>query len=293
MRWLLDVVVNWSTIILFFYIAVRADGFWTFLTMGFLIGSRLHALALLGHDGAHRLAVPNRAINDFLTDWLIAYPLFVVTEGYREWHFEHHRHLGTAKDPELDSYRGQRPYVGKLTAKKVVGVFLLDLTGFGFFGLLKFMKAVFPRRRPSLFLGPIIFWIVFAVATFGTGRGWIFGLYVYSIVGGFWAIFRFRSWTEHVGVAREGKENSHRFATNRLVRYLFFPHNTHCHYEHHRWSQVPYYNLPKLREKSIARRILPLRAIFSGSYTELAPAVRKGRRNKSLSRFRLINQSGQ
>jgi hypothetical protein len=53
-----------------------------------------------------------------------------------------------------------------------------------------------------------------------------------------------RWWTEH-----QGTDSTHRLRANWLERFLFFPHNTFCHFEHHHWPTVPSWNLPKARER--------------------------------------------
>jgi fatty acid desaturase len=222
-------------------------------------------LALLGRDAAHRVAFRRRKLNDILGNLLIARPLFVVLGGYRPWHFEHHRRLGTDHDPELH-YRAFRPYSGPLSWAKIRRVFLLDLLGFGALDLFIFMREIFPHRRPISFLGPVLFWIAFGAITYHFDVAWVFFVWAASLITGFWTVFRVRTWTEHVAVPEPwntGKQNSHRFETGWMARFLFFPHNTHCHYEHHQWPQVPYYNLPLLREHLHSRPVMHVSKLFA------------------------------
>ena len=140
---------------------------------------------------------------------------------------------------------------------------MLDLLGFGMMGLINFIIVVFPHTRPSRIAGPLILWATFFSLTLWFGAAWVFGLWVWSIVGGFWAVFRVRTWTEHVGVPENGKETCHRFAPGWLVRFLFLPHNTYCHYEHHKWPQIPYYNLNKLRALDRSKPVTPFAELFA------------------------------
>lgn len=41
------------------------------------IGSRLHALGIMAHDGTHGLLVPNRALNDLIVEVFLAWPVFL------------------------------------------------------------------------------------------------------------------------------------------------------------------------------------------------------------------------
>ncbi len=135
------------------------------------------------------------------------------------------------------------------------------MIGFGIPGLIQFQREVFPDRAWRHW-GPVAWYAVFAGVTIWFDCFWVFGVWTWSLLTGFWAIFRFRTWYEHVGLEQAGQEGTHRFSANPVVRFLFFPHNTHCHYEHHRWPSVPYYNLPALREFVKERPVLTSKEVF-------------------------------
>ena len=204
-----------------------------------------------------------------------------MPRGYRPWHFQHHKHLGTDADPEL-SYRSLEPYIEPPSWKRVVFYFFGDITGAGVLDLYRFMKAVFPYGKPTVILFPIAFWILFCGVTLYFHCFWVFALWLWSIIGGFWPVFRIRTWAEHVGLADMELETTHRISVPRLLRFLVFPHNTHCHYEHHKWSQVPYYNLPALRQLDEKREVLSLFSIFPWDNDVL----------ESTPGFRLIGDEG-
>lgn len=65
-----------------------------------IIGSRQHALGMLGHDGAHGLAFESRAVNDRFTKLCFAL-IGIRLRPYRLFHMPHHQHLGQPDDPEL------------------------------------------------------------------------------------------------------------------------------------------------------------------------------------------------
>ena len=71
-----SISLNWLQIIaamaLFFYF----PNVLTFLLSVIVIGSRQFALAVLAHDGAHNLLFSNEKINDFISQWFCAFPLF-------------------------------------------------------------------------------------------------------------------------------------------------------------------------------------------------------------------------
>ncbi len=271
--WLCDLLLDWATIVAVFVAFGYFGTWWLVPPASLIIGARIHALGLLTHDATHRLALKNRPLNELLGEIFTAWPLLIVLEeGYRPWHFEHHRHLGSEEDPELGSYRAGAPYDKPVTWRKVYLWFVLDMMGLGLFDLIKFSRAIWPSRQPWRICGPAFLWLGFFLVTLHTHSLWIFWLYTWSLISGFWAVFRVRTWTEHVGIEMRGKESSHRFNPGPLGRFLFFPHNTYCHYEHHKWPQIPYYNLPAVRALDQSRPVEPLGALFPVSDRSLSQA---------------------
>jgi fatty acid desaturase len=266
-RWVRDCLVDWAVIIGTFVAYGHTHSWLSYLTLPLcvlIVGSRQHAMGLLGHDAAHRLAFRNRRVNTAVPEVLIGWPLFIILEtGYRPWHFNHHRNLGSGDDSELDSrYRGVEPYVGRASWAKVSRCFLFDLIGLGMFDLFNFIRILLPYSHPYWVLGPVVMWGGAAILLGYMHSLWILGIWALSEATAFWAVFRIRAWTEHVDAPADGHKSSHRFAAGPLARFLFFPHHTYCHYEHHRWPQVPYYNLPKLRALDHSRPVLRLLELF-------------------------------
>ena len=58
-------------------------------------------MAVLVHDGAHNLLFSNPKINDFISQWFCAYPVFQDNRVYRPYHLKHHRFTETELDPDL------------------------------------------------------------------------------------------------------------------------------------------------------------------------------------------------
>ncbi len=268
--WVLDYILNVLFILSAFYIFKWVNNLIFLPLFLFFIGARQHALGLLGHEAAHYCAFKSRNLNVFFGDFFIAWPLFVcISGGYRPWHFEHHKFLGTKLDPELN-YRAFAPYVSNPSSGTVIRYFFTDMFGLGVLDLLKFMKEIFPKKNPALFIGPIIWWGGFFAICQCFQSLWIFWLWAGSLMTGFWAVFRVRTWAEHIAAPGEGKFQSHRFSASVIPRFLFFPHNTHYHYEHHIWPQIPYYNLPLARKEDKSRSIVKLIDVFpNGSVNPL------------------------
>lgn len=245
-RWVRDLVIDWATVISGFVLFwLLGKKLWLAPFAAMIIGAGLNALGSLAHESAHKMAFKNRRLNDLFGEVFIAWPLFTrIADNYRLWHFEHHRHLGTDKDSELP-FRSGRMFEGPVPFRRVVLCFVLDFVGFGIPNLLAFFKDVFPRRKLNI-LPPMIVWGVFLGITVWLDALWVFALYTYSLVCGFWAMSRVRTYSEHIALSDETFP-AYRFEPGPIGRFFFFHHNGWCHYEHHLFPQIPYYNLPKVR----------------------------------------------
>ncbi|GAA3201965.1 fatty acid desaturase family protein [Nonomuraea roseoviolacea] len=67
---------------------------------GALIGFWLHYLMTYLHEGAHYNLAPDRETSDRLTNTFVGLFVGMNVKAYRKVHFEHHRYLGTTRDPE-------------------------------------------------------------------------------------------------------------------------------------------------------------------------------------------------
>src|SRR5690348_3630924 len=106
---------------------------WMFLPATLLIGSRQHALVVLGHEGGHYLITRDKAVNDLLTTILCLTPMLIPLDGYRSFHQTHHRALGEPTiDPELEHKERFRPaYDPPFGFRKMLIQGIADLLGIG------------------------------------------------------------------------------------------------------------------------------------------------------------------
>ena len=96
----LAILSIWSQIILGFIIFAIWPSLITFLISSLIIGTRQFALVIMMHDGAHNLISKNKKINDFISQWLCAFPMMTETGTYRTYHLKHHKHTETDLDPD-------------------------------------------------------------------------------------------------------------------------------------------------------------------------------------------------
>jgi len=81
-------------------VATLADRAWVTALGVFFIGAvPMHDLLVHGHDGVHGLLARRKPLNGFAT-WVTHAVVGLSGTAYRAFHLDHHRHLGTDRDPE-------------------------------------------------------------------------------------------------------------------------------------------------------------------------------------------------
>jgi fatty acid desaturase len=251
-----SISMNWLQILaamaLFFYF----PNVLTFLLSVIVIGSRQFALAVLAHDGAHNLLFSNEKINDFVSQWFCAFPLFSDNRPYRPYHLAHHRFTESENDPDL-SLSAPFPITKASFRRKVIR----DLTGqTGFRRYSIALKSIFSSEADN-FAGRI------KKISDKIGGFFISNLVIFSLITIFshWSIYfllwwipaftyyslivRIRNIAEHSVTPGETNLNNTRTTkASFLTRYLLVPHHVNFHLEHHLFTNCPWYNLPKVHE---------------------------------------------
>ncbi|WP_405884026.1 fatty acid desaturase family protein [Streptomyces sp. NBC_01136] len=239
-----------------------------------VIATRQHALAVLMHDGAHRLLFADRRINDLLSDVLLAFPLFISTTLYRRHHLEHHRWLNTERDPDfdpaaLDNTTGD--WV-RLFAKDAVGLGLLKTVGtLDQFSLLPVLRGdreaarAMGAARRNLFLGGLALLVTALVVT-----GWwtaFLLLWIVPMLTALSMILRLRDMAEHVGCDQDsGIGGTRTVLAPALERLLFSPCRINYHLAHHLYPSVPCYRLGELHRRLMENEAVRRKAHVSRSY---------------------------
>jgi fatty acid desaturase len=207
-----------------------------------VVGNRQLGLNILMHDAAHALLHENRKVNDFIAYWFCAPELFI----YRPYHLQHHRFVQQSEDPDLVL---SKPFPITRTSlwRKVVR----DLTG------QTFVKQYNKTR---------MFYICNGL-----------GLLAFSLAGLWWAwllmwllpmmtwlplVSRLRNIAEHALIVENGTDPLRHARTtyaNWLERAFVAPYWVNYHCEHHMFTQIPCWNLPKahqlLMQKGVTDRL--------------------------------------
>ena len=238
-RWLIALAIDYAMIALAFLLAYEWN--WQAYPLSILLlGIAQHRIAILGHDGAHGLISNNKKLNYWLAQILCFWPLLTDIKSYREFHMEHHRHTGNESlDPEL--HLKQDRYQIPKARKQLYGRFLLDCCGVS---IAEFIEVGVYIGRKGNPLWAASFPLLSCLLSFWAGHPEFFVLFMLSKPTTFWAVFRLRVYTEHVGVP-----GTHRIHLSLWQRLLFAPHNTWMHWEHHNYPQVAFWQLPALRDQ--------------------------------------------
>ncbi|MBL8349352.1 MAG: fatty acid desaturase family protein [Burkholderiaceae bacterium] len=218
-----------------------------------VVGARQLGLFILMHDAAHGLLHPGRRVNDLVARWFCSSSL----DEYRPYHLQHHRYVQQAEDPDLPL---SAPFpISRASLARKVG---RDLSGQTFFKqrlgpLLDEARARRAPRDPSkpqsqelvrgrrFLIGNAIGFTVFAAAGF-----WWVWLLLWLLPMATWLplISRVRNIAEHALVGRDQPDPLRQARTTRagwLERALLAPYWVNFHGEHHLFTQLPCWQLPR------------------------------------------------
>lgn len=250
-KWLFASTIDWLVISLSLIIAECIDRLFVFWFASLVIGTRQHALSFLGHDGAHGSLVKTRWLNDSLTSILAFWPMGIGLHGYREFHFKHHKKVGTPEDPELrhKNIWAAPEFNLPFSNRKIIHQICFDLCGGGFKNLILLIRLIKPKKIIDV-LGPalLISLLISTLLYFGFWKSVV--VWYWSIGTSFWTVFRLRIWTEHIG-AEYSQNSTHRIKASFFEKLIYLPHNSWFHYEHHLYPQSGFWNLPKIRKMDL------------------------------------------
>jgi fatty acid desaturase len=232
----------------------------------FIIGGKQLGCAIIMHDTSHYSLFKTRKLNEWIGNWLGAYPIFQNVTQYRPYHFEHHIATGTADDPDINLTMGY-PTTGMSMFRK----FIRDLAGAsgikGFFGVimmhLGYLKYNLGNRVEKVkalgwskvmhnawrnLRGPVAFHLLFFGLLWAIGQPWLYVLWWVSFFTTYNLCLRVRSIAEHsvVNDRNDPWQNTRTTYANFFEKILFAPLHVNYHVEHHLLIHAPSYNYPKM-----------------------------------------------
>jgi fatty acid desaturase len=254
-RPLVSITACWSCILASFAAVAVHPVWWVILFAIPVIGNRLYALSIIGHDAMHRRLLDSVAKNDFWADLLIFAPIGAITRINNRNHLLHHRHLASLDDPD----RRKHACFNKAERLPLFG-YLSGITSFWSSAKAVFLSSAranqsaentslssfrYSLRDFALLLG----WFLVLAG----GLSWLIGWWAYPLL---WLLpvysfmflgDNFRSFAEHSHPENDQMADWHRlitFTSNPVERMLIAPMNMNYHAVHHLWPSIPYYNLP-------------------------------------------------
>lgn len=259
MRNIIALLFDWGMMALGISLFYLFPNFLTFLISTVIIGSRQFALAVLAHDGAHHLLFKNAKINDFVSQWFCAYPVFQDNRVYRPYHLKHHRFTETEDDPDI-SLSAPFPITKKSFARKVIRD-LSGITGYKRYssvvkGILKTeasssmtkITKIWDKSRGFLITNSVIFLLI----SYFSHWSLFFMLWWFPAFTYYSLIIRIRNIAEHcVTPGNTEFDNTRTTRASYLIRFLLAPHRVNFHLEHHLFMVCPWYNLPKAHSMMI------------------------------------------
>lgn len=249
------IAFDWFIIAVCFAAAIRFPHPAVWIVAGIVITGRQHALLVLMHEGAHFRLHPRRAVNDWIGDWLLAFPFLVSTRGYRNNHIAHHSHLNTDADPDWVRKLAHADWDLPKTKWMLAGVLLRDFFGGGMLDQLRSIGHLRGEKRAarasepgsrSRTLGRTAYYAIVAAAVTAASL-WIPVLVLWFLPAFILlpVVLRIRSIAEHFALPGETEFNSSRnYLGPWWERAFFTPHNVGYHLDHHLFPSIPFYNLP-------------------------------------------------
>lgn len=243
---------------------------WTIPLGVVVIGTRQLGLAILMHEAAHGALHPNRAVNDWVGQWLCAAPVGANLSAYRPYHLTHHRFAQQDEDPDL-VLSAPFPVTRASFRRKVVR----DLTGRTFFKqrfgpLLARLRGRRETQPDATVMGQaakdslpfLIANSVMLATAIGSGVWWAcFALWLLPMATWFPLVTRLRNIAEHACMERSDDPLRHARTTraNLLERALIAPYWVNHHAEHHLFMWLPCWHLPAahrlLARKGVTERM--------------------------------------
>lgn len=281
MSWL-SIAIDWGTVFASMALVAAWPNVLTIALALLLIGTRQLGMAILMHDAAHRALFSSRALNDWVGNWLCAYPIWTDVQPYRPYHLKHHAKNYTAEDPDIGLVR---PFpISRASLRRKIVRDLTGQTGW------KRVKATLKRdlgmsqgRQSRTFggvrnlRGVVITNVVLFLLLLAAGHPMLYLLWAVAWMTTFQLVTRIRAIAEHAMAPdpADPLRNTRTTVTSWWERALIAPNGVNYHLEHHLLMTVPHYNLPRLHRMLRERGVLDHALIAHGYLSVLREASAK------------------
>lgn len=231
----------------------------TFLGAMLMVGIRMNALFVVVHESWHFNLFRSRKANEWLGSALASYPIVMPYFHNRNAHWDHHRHVGTLRDP--DAWAWDWPDAQR---RGFVRELLVVATGWSY--LLRIKRLVLrepappqPEGRPprpvlaadeakkEIRRFAVVHLVILVVFWKTIGWVWYFPLWLLPSLSLFPAWRSLREFLEHRRGALMVYESGF------IERFLLGCFNFHLHAYHHAHASAPWFTLPVMRERAHAK----------------------------------------
>ena len=268
----LSIAVDWGLIGAAMALVALAPNPITVLAAIAVIGSRQLGLAILMHEASHRTLLSNRRWNDWVGNWLCAYPVYLDVHPYRKYHLRHHARTWAADDPDLPL---ATPF--PVTRASLRRKIWRDLSGRTGWKRLKYTLKGDLGMSPGLgqrsdnpgwwsFRGMVITNAVLLGLLTVAGHPLLYLLWIAAWFTTYSLVTRIRSIAEHAMIPDPGDElrNTRTTLARWWERLLIAPNYVNYHLEHHLLMTVPHYNLRRLHRLLRERGVLESACVTTG-----------------------------
>jgi fatty acid desaturase len=286
------VASNWVLVLAAMALVAWAPNPLTIVAALFAIGARQLGMAIVMHEAAHRTLFANRRLNDWVGNWLAAYPVWAEVAPYRAYHLLHHSRTGTDQDPDLGlaapfpitraSFRRKvwRDLSGQTGWKQAKAVFRRDVGWSG--GRNQRALGMNTGEQPDVGwhkLAPVALTngVLLALLTLA-GHPALYLLWAAAWLTTYRLVTRIRSIAEHgmVPDRLDPLRNTRTTLANWFERLVVAPNRVNFHLEHHLLMTVPHHNLPALHRLLRARGAVDEACITPGYLAVLRLATARG-----------------
>jgi fatty acid desaturase len=277
----LSIALTWGLVFSAMALVATVPHVLTVLLALFVIGARQLGLAVFMHEASHRTLLSSRKWNDWVGNWLCAYPIWADTEPYRPYHLQHHAKNMTAEDPDLAlatkhpvpaaSMRRKvwRDLSGQVGWKRVRALVRRDVIGAD--GMHTSRKLTGLRNVRGVLVTNAVLFGILTLA----GTPLLYLLWVGAWMTTYSLVTRIRSIAEHSMVPDPDDElqNTRTTLARWWERLLLAPCRVNYHLEHHLLMMVPHYKLPRLHALLRERGVLDDALIARGYWGVLKQAA--------------------
>ncbi len=247
-----------------------------------VIGGRQLGLAIVMHEAAHRTLFNNRRLNDWVGNWLAAYPIYLCADMYRSHHLDHHGKTWGDTDPDRILAEGFP--VSKMSMTRKVLRDLLGITGlkqligtsyvaYKVIRREQVNKGTLPlrldrERMIKMVIGTLLTNAIFFGLLWGLGHPMLYLLWFGAWMTTGKLVVRLRSMAEHALVRTPDPGdpfgNTRTTLTRWWERLFVAPHNVGFHLEHHLVITIPQYKLERFHRMLEERGMLDDACIEKG-----------------------------